>query len=228
MPRSRRSSRRRGRRPGHRLALPRSHRGHQPRRLLSSRTRCRACSAVGCSGEPTPALGRLRVRGQRGRAEAGEQQLGQLLEKLSGFGIELDRAGLEVLCQGAFSTQEVAAQLTGRYLTDAQTRAPESDWVWLAVLTLWQRWWPAKPHLETLDDKIQDGYPALRKDLAAATDRYTSGPRPRSPQQGTGSQRTPKTSQATSRNQPPARRHRPMQQCPLTLRASVLGLRRVM
>ena len=42
MPRSRRSSRRRGRRPSHRLAAPRSHRGRQPRRPLSSRTQCRA------------------------------------------------------------------------------------------------------------------------------------------------------------------------------------------
>ncbi len=55
---------------------------------------------------------------------------------------------------------------------EAQTRTPESDWVWLAVLALWQRWWPAKPCLETLDDKIQDGYAALRKHLAAATDRW--------------------------------------------------------
>ena len=46
------------------------------------------------------------------------------------------------------------------------------DGVGLAVLALWQRWWPAKPCLETLDDKIQDGYAALRKDLAAATDRW--------------------------------------------------------
>jgi hypothetical protein len=96
----------------------------------------------------------------------------QLLEKLSGFGIELDRAGLEALCQGAFSAQEVAAQLTSRYLTDAQTRTPESDWVWLAMLTLWQRWWPTKPCLETLDDKIQDGYETLAQDSGAATDRW--------------------------------------------------------
>jgi hypothetical protein len=95
-----------------------------------------------------------------------------LLEKLSGFGIGLYRAGLEALCQGAFSAQEVAAQLTSRYLAEAQTRTPESDWVWLAVLTLWQRWWPAKPCLETLDDKIRDGYETLAQDGGAATDRW--------------------------------------------------------
>ncbi len=115
-----------------------------------------------------PGAGRARPY----RDDAERLSDGQLLEKLSGFGIELDRAGLEALCQGAFSAQEVAAQLTSRYLTDAQKRAPESDWVWLAVLTLWQRWWPAKPCLETLDDKIQDGYAALREDPVAATDRW--------------------------------------------------------
>lgn len=26
------------------------------------------------------------------------------------------------------------------------------------MLTLWQQWWPAKPCLETVDDKIQEGY----------------------------------------------------------------------
>jgi len=115
-----------------------------------------------------PGAGRARPY----RDDAERLSDGQLLEKLSGFGIELDRAGLEALCQGAFSAQEVAAQLTSRYLTDAQKRTPESDWVWLAVLTLWQRWWPAKPCLETLDDKIQDGYETLAQDGGAATDRW--------------------------------------------------------
>ncbi len=38
--------------------------------------------------------------------------------------------------------------------------------------TLWQRWWPAKPCLETLDDKIQDGDETLAQDGGAATDRW--------------------------------------------------------
>jgi hypothetical protein len=106
------------------------------------------------------------------RDDAGRLSDGQLLEKLSGFGIRLDRGGLEALCQDAYSAQEVASQLTGRYLTEAQTRTFESDWIWLAVLTLWQRWWPGKPCLETLDDKIQDGYEILAEDAGAATDRW--------------------------------------------------------
>jgi hypothetical protein len=115
-----------------------------------------------------PGAGRTRPY----RDDAERLSDGQLLEKLRGFGIGLDRAGLEALCQGALSAQEVASQLTSLHLTEAQTRTPGSDWVWLAVLALWQRWWPAKPCLETLDDKIQDGYAALREDPGTATERW--------------------------------------------------------
>jgi hypothetical protein len=48
----------------------------------------------------------------------------------------------------------VASRLISQHLSAAQGRAPESDWVWPAVLALWQRWWPAKPCLETVDDKL--------------------------------------------------------------------------
>jgi len=96
----------------------------------------------------------------------------QLLEKLWGFGIELDRAGLETLCRDALSAQEVASQLVSRHLSAADRGTPESDWVWLAVLALWQRWWPDKPCLETVDDKIQEGYDRLPQERGAATDRW--------------------------------------------------------
>ena len=66
-----------------------------------------------------PGAGRTRPY----RDDAERLSDGQLLEKLRGFGIELDRTGLEALCQGAFSAQEVASQLTGRYLTEAPARA---------------------------------------------------------------------------------------------------------
>lgn len=95
----------------------------------------------------------------------------QLLDKLRGFGIELDRDGLETLCQNALSAQEVASQLISHHLSAAERHTPESDWVWLAVLALWQRWWPTKPCLETVDDKIQEGYTRLeQKRGTAATD----------------------------------------------------------
>ena len=37
-------------------------------------------------------------------------------------------------------------------------RRDEVDWLWISLLALWQRWWPDRPSLELLDDKIQAGY----------------------------------------------------------------------
>jgi len=53
----------------------------------------------------------------------------QLLDQLRGFGMVLDRAGLETLCQDALSAQEVAAQLLDRHLSSFWRGTPESDWV---------------------------------------------------------------------------------------------------
>jgi hypothetical protein len=97
----------------------------------------------------------------------------ELLEKLRTYGVELDRAGLQELCRDALSAEEVASWLMDG-LPVANRSAQEVDWIWLAVLALWQRWWPDKPCLETVDDKIQDGYTQLKPDRGAATDRWLS------------------------------------------------------
>jgi hypothetical protein len=112
------------------------------------------------------------ARGRPYRDDAERLTDTQLLDKLRGFGIELDRAGLEAACQDALSAQEVASRLMARHLSAADEPLPESDWIWLAVLALWQRWWPAKPCLETVDDKIQDGYRRVAQEPGAATDRW--------------------------------------------------------
>lgn len=111
-------------------------------------------------------------RGRPYRDDAEQLTDAQLLQKLQGFGIELDRVGLESLCQDALSAQEVASLLLDRYLSESERGTPEADWIWLAVLALWQRWWPAKPCLETIDDKIQEGYAQLAQDVGAATDTW--------------------------------------------------------
>lgn len=76
MPRSRRSSRRRGRPPGHRLALPRRHRGREPRPplvpdaapgLISRRMLRRANAGVGASARSRRAW----QDGSRGAASSG-------------------------------------------------------------------------------------------------------------------------------------------------------------
>lgn len=97
----------------------------------------------------------------------------ELLEKLRGCGVELDRAGLQALCRNALSAEEVASGLMNGLPVGDQS-AMEVDWIWLAVLALWQRWWPDRPCLETVDDKIQDGYTQLKPDHGAATDRWLS------------------------------------------------------
>jgi tetratricopeptide (TPR) repeat protein len=43
----------------------------------------------------------------------------------------------------------------------------ESDWIWICLSALWQRWFPDKPSFEALDDKMQAGY-ELRASSAVA------------------------------------------------------------
>jgi hypothetical protein len=48
----------------------------------------------------------------------------------------------------------VAKPITHKLQLDDMT----VDWVWISLLALWQRWWPDRPGLELLDDKMQAGY----------------------------------------------------------------------
>jgi len=84
----------------------------------------------------------------------------ELLEKLRGFGVDLDRAGLEKLCEGALSAEEVARPLQGRR---GIGRDGQADWIWVCLVSLWERWWPDKVCLEVLDDKVQAGYAAAER-----------------------------------------------------------------
>lgn len=84
----------------------------------------------------------------------------ELLEKLRGFGVDLDRAGLEKLCEGALSAEEVARPLQDRR---GIGRDGQADWIWICLVSLWERWWPDKVCLEVLDDKVQAGYAAAER-----------------------------------------------------------------
>ena len=88
----------------------------------------------------------------------------ELLAKLRSFGLDVDRDGVERLCAGALSAQEVAAPILDKLKLDETT----VDWVWISLLALWQRWWPDRPSLELLDDKIQAGYDQDENDPHAA------------------------------------------------------------
>ena len=79
----------------------------------------------------------------------------ELLAKLRGLGLDVDRDGVERLFAGALSAEEVAGPIVDKLeLGDEMT----VDWVWISLLALWQRWWPDRACLELLDDKMQAGY----------------------------------------------------------------------
>ena len=102
------------------------------------------------------------------RSRAAQLSDEELLEKLRRFGFDLDRAGLEQLCEDALSAEEVADPLLDRCDFRTDEERTEGEWIWICVLSLWQRWWPGKVCLELLDDKIQSGYHELEREETAA------------------------------------------------------------
>lgn len=83
---------------------------------------------------------------------------GDLLAKLHTFGIDLDRSSLESLCKGYLSAEEIARPFVQQRIAATKQDDLESDWIWICLDALWQRWFPDRPSFEMLDDKIQEGY----------------------------------------------------------------------
>ena len=103
-----------------------------------------------------PVIGRMLTRSGRPlRSNAEQLTDADLLDKLRSFGIDLDREGLSKLCEGAPSAEEVACELLDSHGLGDDV---EADWIWISLVTLWQRWWPDRVCLEFLDDKVQAGY----------------------------------------------------------------------
>jgi hypothetical protein len=73
------------------------------------------------------------------RSDAAKLSDEQLLDKLRGFDVEVDRAELERLCDGALSVEEVAWPLLDRCGVGAVGGRPHEDWMWLCLLELWRR-----------------------------------------------------------------------------------------
>ena len=69
--------------------------------------------------------------------------------------MDADRAGLERLCENALSAEEVARPMLDKLGLGDDVA---SNWVWICLLALWQRWWPDRVCMELLDDKMQAGY----------------------------------------------------------------------
>ena len=114
-----------------------------------------------------PVIGRMLTRSGRPlRSNAEQLTDADLLDKLRSFGIDLDREGLSKLCEGALSAEEVACELLDSHGLGDDV---EEDWIWISLVTLWQRWWPDRVCLEFLDDKVQAGYDVGQgHDLGAA------------------------------------------------------------
>ncbi len=81
-----------------------------------------------------------------------------LLAKLWSFGIELDRPSLERLCRETLSAEEMATPWLDQRTFHGRQAEMESDWIWVCLTALWQRWFPDQPCFELLDDKMQAGY----------------------------------------------------------------------
>ena len=93
-----------------------------------------------------------------------------LLAKLRSFGIELDRPSLERLCRKALSAEEIATPWMDKHERTFHSRQAEmdSDWIWVCLTALWQRWFPDEPCFELLDDKMQAGYELQGPERATA------------------------------------------------------------
>jgi hypothetical protein len=82
-----------------------------------------------------------------------------LLAKLRGLGLDVDRERL----LGTFSRFISAERMAKAMIADAPSPIPDAqtDWVWIALTCLWERWRPDLANTEMLDDKMQAGYAAL-------------------------------------------------------------------
>ena len=82
-----------------------------------------------------------------------------LLAKLHGLGLDADRERL----LGAFPRFTSAEGMAKAMIAQAPSPIPDAqtDWVWIALTCLWERWRPDLANTEMLDDKMQAGYAAL-------------------------------------------------------------------
>jgi len=123
------------------------------------------------------------------RSDAKQLTDDDLLAKLRSFGIELDRPSLERLCREALSAEEIATPLLDQRTFHGRQAEMESDWIWVCLTALWQRWFPDQPCFELLDDKMQAGYdftgsgrsPGRLPHLAGGVERRARSARKRGP-----------------------------------------------
>ena len=90
-----------------------------------------------------------------------------LLAKLRALGLNAERQTLLDMFPRFISAQAMADEL----VDSAPSSIPdfETDWGWIAITCLWERWQPELPNTEMVNDKMQAGYAALKAgDVAQA------------------------------------------------------------
>lgn len=85
-----------------------------------------------------------------------------LLAKLYELGFSIDREWLDRATHSAPSAQALKDELRDRESVSFPRYG--EDWVWFALTCLWERWFPDRPNLEMLDDRMQAGYETDQRD----------------------------------------------------------------
>lgn len=82
-----------------------------------------------------------------------------LLEKLHSLGLqEVNRQWLDHWSRQSPSAEALAVRCAEQ--SEAKIPAMEEDWIWIALTCLWERWFPERPNIEMIDDRMQAGYEA--------------------------------------------------------------------
>ena len=76
------------------------------------------------------------------RSDAKQLTDDDLLAKLRSFSIELDGPSLERHCRESLSAEEIATPLLDQRTFHGRPAEMESDWIWVSLTALWQRWFP--------------------------------------------------------------------------------------
>jgi len=80
-----------------------------------------------------------------------------LVEKLHSLGLsEFSRDWLSEMSITHWSAESLAEQFIEQ--EDAEPSVQGEDWFWIALVCLWERWFPERPNFEMIDDRIQAGY----------------------------------------------------------------------
>jgi hypothetical protein len=93
-----------------------------------------------------------------------------LLARLSGFDIALDRDSFHSLTKAFLSAEDIYRHLLKDYRLKPGQKKMDLDWVWLSLTLLWERWFPDQPSFEMFNNRMQEGYRLQEQGETAASD----------------------------------------------------------